>query len=58
MRPTRQAVLLCCDVVAPAAVVLVCAQLPEPNCNSNRYEGNEVWSAVVNSIGQGAGEFW
>jgi len=34
------------------------AQLPEPNCNSNRYEGNEVWSGIPNFIGAGAGDFW
>jgi hypothetical protein len=39
-------------------VALVSAQIPEPNCNSNRHEGVEVWSSVVNHIGQGAGAFW
>lgn len=43
---------LCC------AAVLASAQIPEPNCNSNLYEGNEVWSSVPNFIGAGAGTFW
>lgn len=40
------------------AAGLVLAQIPEPNCNSNTYEGNEVWSAVPNFIGAGTGGFW
>lgn len=44
--------------VHDCAAAAVLAQIPEPNCNSNKYEGAEVWSSVVNYIGPGAGAFW
>lgn len=50
-----------CGMLAACAAVVTAqaaAQAPEPNCNSNVYEGNEVWSNLDNFIGQGSGTHW